>query len=147
MDIYDPIGKALGLEPMHMNYSFEEEFRNTKKFKNCDKIVSPFAGQTHTEETLKLLRVPKSEEHKLKISKGNKGKHKPEPALIASQAAAKVNTGKKRPEHGKRIKELWESGRYNNKSGKEHPRYGKKHSEETKAKIRAARLGKKYERK
>lgn len=74
---------------------------------NDVKISSVFAGKKHTEETLSILRVPKSEEHKRKIGLGNKGKHGPEAA---------------------------------------HPRYGKKHSEETKAKIRAARLSKKNAR-
>lgn len=35
-------------------------------------------------------------------------------AAIGCEAAKKANTGKKRPEHGNRIKELHESGRYDN---------------------------------
>jgi hypothetical protein len=48
-----------------------------------------------------------SEEHKKRISLSNKGKHDPIHALNASKAAIMVNTGKKRPEHSKIMKEKW----------------------------------------
>lgn len=138
MNIYDPISIALNVSPMFFDFDHLSE--------NYDKISSVFAGKKHTEETLSILRVPKSEEHKRKIGLGNKGKHGPEAALIASKAAAKVNKGKKRPDHAEKIKKHWESGTYKVLSGEAHSRYGKKHSEETKAKIRAAILSKKNAR-
>lgn len=72
-----------------------------------------------------------SEEHKRKISISNKGKHDPIHALNASKAARLVNTGKKRPEHSKIIKQRYAEGRYKNsvKKGEEHSWYGKTHSQ------------------
>lgn len=76
--------------------------------------------------------VNKSETHKQKISISNIGKHSTEHALYASECARIKNTGRKRPEHGILIKELWENGVYKLLKGESHPAYGKPKTEEHK---------------
>lgn len=51
MDIYDPIGIALGLEPMH--FDFKEDLKNYPKITSV--IPSPFKGQKHTEHAKQML--------------------------------------------------------------------------------------------
>lgn len=92
MDIYDPIGKALGLEPIELDFQIPSDFIN----------VGGFQGRKHSEETKILIRTKKrfqkiSEEQKLKISLSNTGRKRSDEA---KQKMRMAKLGKKQtPEH------------------------------------------------
>lgn len=73
MDIYDPLGEALGLTPMH-------QFSYTQIFTPFESIIGigAFAGKRHTEESKAAISAahkgkPLSEEHILKIKVAKTG--------------------------------------------------------------------------
>ncbi len=78
--------------------------------------------------------IKKTAEHKQKISLSNIGKHDAKYALLASNVAKLKNTGRKRPNHSKIMKEFWKNnpGKRTYFSGEQHHFFGKKHSSETK---------------
>lgn len=80
-----------------------------------------------------------SDEHRERISKslvGKTSKQKREQALYASECARIKNTGRKRPEHSRKMKLLYKEGKVKPPvlKGKDHPNYGGL-KEETKKKL------------
>lgn len=92
MDIYDPIGIALNLIPLHnLDFSIEEMHKElikecSPKQKGVKDTKNGFYGLKHSEETLQKLRKPKSttlgmrkpksEEHRKKILASQNWKHR-----------------------------------------------------------------------
>lgn len=66
MDIYDPIGVALGLEPIEVDYSELKVY--PKITSSLPSIPSPFKGQTHTQHAKTLL----SEQSRKQWAEGKK---------------------------------------------------------------------------
>ena len=112
----------------------------------------PMYGKKHSEETKKKMRkshlgFKHSEESKGKISKGHLGKKF---SKETREKMSKAKSGKNHPLYGIRGKNHPNYGRKNSKetiekmskaqSGKNHHMYGKKHSEETKEKMRQSHL-------
>ena len=129
--------------------SFNVEIRKT--------FETPKDAQSWEIRVLKKLKIPenvnflnkgvcsppshrgilKSTEHKKKISKSNKGKHKAVYALMASRAARKANLGRKRPDHSKFLKQFWKDNPHKKivKKGSDSPLFGKTKTDECKKKI------------
>ena len=85
--------------------------------------------------------IPKSEEHKQKLSKANKGKKVPEETR---KKQAKAQKGRKYTKEQKQNMSKSKKGNKNpmfGKSGEGSPTYGKKHSKETIQKIKEALVG------
>ena len=84
MDIYDPLGEALGLTPMHFN--FDKSFHISDPIPAWNKGINhfgskenhPWYGKNHTEESKHKISeshkgMKASEETKAKMSKSSKG--------------------------------------------------------------------------
>lgn len=102
---------------------------------------SAFKGMHHTEETKTKLRVQKTAEHKKKLSKSLQGKTKSEEHrknLSRSKKGTPAwNKGKKCPQISAALK--GENHPMYGMKGESNPNYGRHHTEETKAKMRAAK--------
>jgi len=111
---------TLGLTPKLFEYSTTED------------CFSPYAKQQKTDWN-RGRSFP--EEHKKRISESLKGKPKSKEHMIKmTVSATKKNTGKKRPEHSKLMKELCRSGKFRPPVGS----HTSPHSQETKKKISLA---------
>ena len=92
MNIYDPIAKALGLEPIELDFQIPSDFIN----------VAGFQGRNHTLEAKARISLANknkiiSEQHKIKISLANTGKKRTEEAKAKMR---KAKLGKKQsPQH------------------------------------------------
>lgn len=143
MDIYDPIGNALGIEPVIFEYTIPSTHEPIPAWnKGINQFGTKenhwFYGKTHTEETkAKLSEIAKnrfySEETRKKMSEQRKGV-KPPCSMFGRKHSEETKAKMSEKSHG--------FSEYARQKQKEHMT-GKKLSEETKAKMRASALNRK----
>lgn len=144
MDIYDPIGKALGLPPMQIDYDPSQYTSEpipawNKGFNHFgSKENHPWYGRKHTEESKNKISnshkgIKASDETKRKMSESRKGTPSPKGMLGKKHS---TETKLKMSVSSKGFSELARERQ------KEHM-LGKKLSEETRAKMRQSALNRK----